>query len=121
MDSEGHVFLVDRIKDLIISSGFNVYPRSIEEVLESHPDVEECNVIGVSDDYRGEAPVVFVKLVAGAETTDREIKTFLVGKLSRIEMPREVIFRDELPKTLVGKLSKKDLREQYAKLKETGK
>ncbi len=117
VDEEGHVFLVDRIKDLIISSGFNVYPRTIEAVLETHPGVEECNVIGVPDDYRGEAPVAFVKLAAGAEATDRELKTFLVGKLSRIEMPREVIFRDELPKTLVGKLSKKDLRDEYAQLK----
>ncbi len=121
VDEDGHVFLVDRIKDLIISSGFNVYPRTIEAVLETHPDVEECNVIGVPDDYRGEAPVAFVKLVAGAEATDREIKTFLVGKLSRIEMPREVIFREELPKTLVGKLSKKDLRDEYANLKAAGK
>ena len=117
MDSEGHVFLVDRIKDLIISSGFNVYPRAIEEVLESHPDVEECNVIGAPDDYRGEAPVAYVKLVPGAVANDKELKSFLVGKISRVEMPREVIFRDELPKTLVGKLSKKDLRDDYARMK----
>ena len=117
MDSEGHVFLVDRIKDLIISSGFNVYPRTIEEVLESHVDVEECNVIGVPDDYRGEAPVAYVKLVPGAVANDKELKAFLVGKISRVEMPREVIFREELPKTLVGKLSKKDLRDDYARLK----
>ncbi len=113
IDSEGHAFLVDRIKDLIISSGFNVYPRTIELVLESHPDVEECTVIGVPDDYRGEAPIAYVKLVAGSSVSDRDLKSFLVGKISRVEMPREVLFRDELPKTMVGKLSKKELREDY--------
>ncbi len=113
IDEEGHVFLVDRIKDLIISSGFNVYPRTIEAMLETHPEVEECNVIGVPDDYRGEAPVAYVKLVAGSSVTDKDLKAFLVGKVSRIEMPREIHFREELPKTLVGKLSKKELRADY--------
>ena len=117
VDADGFVYLVDRIKDLIISSGFNVYPRAIEAVLETHPEVEECNVIGVADDYRGEAPIAFVKLVAGAVITDKELKTFLVGKVSRIEMPREIHFRAELPKTLVGKLSKKELRDDYARSK----
>ncbi|MBU1173807.1 MAG: long-chain fatty acid--CoA ligase [Alphaproteobacteria bacterium] len=118
MDEQGHVFLVDRIKDLIISSGFNVYPRAIEAVLESHPEVDECNVIGVIDDYRGEAPVAFVKLVKDSRVTDKELKSFLVGKISRVEMPREIFFRDELPKTLVGKLSKKELRADYARMKD---
>ena len=119
VDEEGHVYLVDRIKDLIISSGFNVYPRVIEEVLESHDAVEECNVIGVLDDYRGEAPVAFVKLVKDARVTDKELKSFLVGKISRVEMPREIFFKDELPKTMVGKLSKNELRADYARMKDT--
>lgn len=114
VDEEGYVFLVDRIKDLIICSGFNVYPRTIEEALYRHEAVDECNVIGVPDSYRGEAPVAFIKLRDGQSTTAAEIKTFLNEHISKIEMPREFIFKDELPKTLVGKLSKKELREEYA-------
>jgi len=114
MDEDGYVFLVDRIKDLIISSGFNVYPRTIEEALMTHQAVEETNVIGVPDDYRGEAPVAFVKLQAGASITEEELKKFISERLNKIEMPKEIIFKDALPKTLIGKLSKKELREEYA-------
>lgn len=119
MDEQGYVFLVDRIKDLIIASGFNVYPRTIEEALYKHQDVDECNVIGVDDDYRGEAPIAFVKLRPGATVTAGELKTFLAEHISKIEIPRDIVFRDELPKTLVGKLSKNELRAEYAKMKET--
>jgi long-chain acyl-CoA synthetase len=115
MDEEGHVFLVDRIKDLIICSGFNVYPRTIEEAIADHPAVDEVNVIGVEDQYRGEAPVAFVKLREGQSVSESELKTFIAEKLNKIEIPREIIFKDELPKTLIGKLSKKELREEYAK------
>jgi len=113
MDEDGYVFLVDRIKDLIICSGFNVYPRIIEEALMHHPAVEETNVIGVPDQYRGEAPVAYVKLKQGQSVTDAQLKEFLGEHLNKIEMPREIIFKDELPKTLIGKLSKKELREEY--------
>lgn len=119
MDEDGYVFLVDRIKDLIISSGFNVYPRTIEEALMDHDAVEEANVIGVPDDYRGEAPIAFVKLSDGASITADELKVFLAERISKIEMPREIIFKDTLPKTLIGKLSKKELREEYAQSKAT--
>lgn len=118
VDEDGYVFLVDRIKDLIICSGFNVYPRNIEEALYKHPAVEECNVIGVKDSYRGEAPIAFVKLKSGATTTVPEMKKFLAEHISKIEIPRDIIFKDELPKTLIGKLSKKELREEYAQMKE---
>jgi len=113
VDADGYVFLVDRIKDLIICSGFNVYPRNIEEALETHPAVDEVSVIGVPDDYRGEAPVAFIKLREGQTATAAELKEFAGQHLSKIEMPREFIFKDELPKTLIGKLSKKELREEY--------
>jgi long-chain acyl-CoA synthetase len=115
MDEDGYVFLVDRIKDLIICSGFNVYPRTIEEAAMAHEAVEEVNVIGVPDEYRGEAPVAYVKLKAGHTVTEAELKSFLAEKLNKIEMPKQVIFKDALPKTLIGKLSKKELREEYAK------
>jgi long-chain acyl-CoA synthetase len=114
MDADGYVFLVDRIKDLIICSGFNVYPRVIEEALGNHPAVEETSVIGVPDEYRGEAPIAFVKLREGQSATDAELKHHLAERLNRIEMPREIIFKDALPKTLIGKLSKKELRAEYA-------
>lgn len=114
MDDDGYVFLVDRIKDLIICSGFNVYPRTIEEALMAHAAVEETNVIGVPDDYRGEAPVAFVKLRAGKTATESELKHFIAERLNKIEMPKEIIFKDALPKTLIGKLSKKELRTEYA-------
>ncbi|WP_375599458.1 long-chain fatty acid--CoA ligase [Devosia sp. Naph2] len=117
MDEDGYVFLVDRIKDLIICSGFNVYPRTIEEAAMTHEAVEEVNVIGVPDEYRGEAPVAFVKLKDGHSVTESELKSFLSGKLNKIEMPRQIIFKDALPKTLIGKLSKKELREEYAQMK----
>lgn len=120
MDEEGYVFLVDRIKDLIITSGYNIYPRSIEEALEKHPDVDECNVIGVRDDYRGEVPVAFVKRREGAEVTEAELRDFLAEHVAKVEVPREILFKSELPRTLVGKLSKKELREEYAALRDKG-
>lgn len=117
VDEDGYVFLVDRIKDLIICSGFNVYPRTIEEALMTHEAVEETNVIGVPDEYRGEAPVAFVKLREGKSVSETDLKHFLAEKLNKIEMPKEIIFKDALPKTLIGKLSKKELREEYAQRK----
>lgn len=113
MDEDGYVFLVDRIKDLIICNGFNVYPRTIEDALMKHPAVDETTVIGVADVNRGEAPVAFVKLKPGATVSELDLRKFISDTLNRIEMPREVIFKDELPKTLIGKLSKKELRAEY--------
>lgn len=118
MDAEGYTFIVDRIKDIIICSGFNVYPRRIEEALYEFPAVEEATVLGVPDNYRGEAPKAYVQLRAGAEATEAEIMAFLQPKLSKIEMPASIEFRESLPKTLIGKLSKKELR---AELKADGR
>lgn len=112
MDEGGFIFLVDRIKDLIICSGYNVYPRVIEEALYLHPAVAEVIVIGVPDGYRGQAPKAFVKLKDGESATEAELKTFLHEHISKIEMPKHIEFRDELPKTMVGKLSKKELVEE---------
>jgi long-chain acyl-CoA synthetase len=119
LDEDAYVFLVDRIKDLILCSGFNVYPRTIEEAAMHHPAVEEVNVIGVPDEYRGEAPVAFVKLKEGQSITEIELKKFLGETLNKLELPKEIIFKDQLPKTLIGKLSKKELREEYAARKQT--
>ncbi len=113
-DEDGYIFLVDRIKDLILCSGYNVYPRVIEEAIYLNPAVAEAIVIAVADRYRGQAPKAFVKLKDEMALTADELLTFLSGHLSKIEMPREVEFRDELPKTMVGKLSKKELVEEEA-------
>jgi len=114
MDVEGYTFIVDRIKDIILCSGFNVYPRVIEEAIYEYPGVEEVTVIGIPDPYRGEAPKAFIKLGQGASATEDEIFTFLEPKLSKIEMPSKIEFRDDLPKTLIGKLSKKELRAELS-------
>ena len=109
MDEDGYTFLVDRIKDLIICSGYNVYPRVVEEAIYLHPAVEETTVIGVPDKKRGETPKAFVKLKVGQSLTDQELLAFLEDKISPVEMPKMIEFRDELPKTIIGKLSKKEL------------
>lgn len=111
-DREGYLFLVDRLKDVIMCGGYNVYPRAIEEALYLHPDIAEVTVIGVPDSYRGQAPKAFVRLKDDADPqaiTPETLRAFLEDKISRIEMPREIEMRDELPKTMVGKLSKKEL------------
>jgi long-chain acyl-CoA synthetase len=112
MDKNGYVFIVDRLKDMINASGFKIYPNRIEEAIYEHEAVEEVTVIGVEDDYRGEAPAAYIKLRKGYSASKDEILDFLVPKISKIEMPRDIEFRDELPKTMIGKLSKKELREE---------
>lgn len=120
VDEEGYIFLVDRIKDVILCGGYNVYPRVIEEALYQHPAVAEVVVIGIPDDYRGQAPKAFVRLRDDAEATPEELKTFLTSQISRIELPKAIEIRDELPKTMVGKLSKKELvAEEAAKAAQT--
>jgi long-chain acyl-CoA synthetase len=112
MDEDGYIFIVDRAKDLIIVSGFNVYPRHVQDAIYKHPAVEETTVIGVADDYKQQHVKAFIKLKKDQQLTKDELIAFLKDKLSPIEMPKEVEFRDELPKTLIGKLSKKELVEE---------
>lgn len=110
LDEEGYLFLVDRIKDMIIVRGYKVYPRFVEEAIYKHPSVEECIVAGVPDIERGETVWAWVKPIAGQTLSEDDLKKFLENKISPIEMPRKIIVRDTpLPKTAVGKLSKKDL------------
>ena len=115
MDENGFFQIVDRIKDMIICSGYNVYPRRIEDAIYEHPAVEEVTVIGIKDSYRGEAPKAFIKLKAGQTATAAQILKHLEAKISKIEMPAEIEFRDALPKTMIGKLSKKELMAEEAK------
>lgn len=114
LDDEGYVFIVDRIKDMINASGYKIYPRVVEEAIYLHPAVEEVNVIGVPDAYRGEAPKAFIKVRAGMTLTEPEIRDFLKERLSAIERPAQYEFRDVLPKTMIGKLSKKELKAEEA-------
>ncbi len=109
LDEDGYLFLVDRIKDLILCSGYNVYPRMIEDALYEHPSVAEAVVIGVPDPYRGQSPKAFVALHQGDLVGEEELMEFLKTRISKIEMPSSIEFRPSLPKTMVGKLSKKEL------------
>ncbi len=117
IDQDGYVTLVDRKKDMILSGGFNVFPRNIEEAIYEHPAVAEVTVIGVPDAYRGQSAKAFIVLKPGAAAfTYDELKSFLADKLAKYEMPAEMEIRTSLPKTPVGKLSKKELvAEELAK------
>jgi long-chain acyl-CoA synthetase len=109
LDEDGYLYLTDRLKDVILCSGYKIYPRAVEDVLYRHPDVAEAVVVAVPDDYRGEAPKAFVTLRTGAAATAADLAAFAADQLNPLERPREVEIRDELPKTTVGKLSRKEL------------
>jgi long-chain acyl-CoA synthetase len=110
MDEDGYFYIVDRKKDMIISGGFNVYPRDIEEVFFEHPKVMEATVIGIPHPKRGESVKVFVVLKEGQTATAEEMLKYCEDKLAKYKWPTEIEFRKELPKTNVGKVLKKDLR-----------
>ena len=113
MDEDGYVYLIDRIKDLIITGGFNVYPRMVEEAIYLHPAVAEVAVCGVPDKHRGEVVKAFVKLRDhNGALTAGELRAFLKDKLAPFEVPRKVEFREDIPKTLVGKPLRRQLVEE---------
>jgi long-chain acyl-CoA synthetase len=122
MDEEGYVYIVDRLKDIVIASGYKIYPRKVEEEIYRHPAVEEAVAGGVPDAYRGETLKVWIKLREGMALSAGELRAFLKDKLSPIEMPKLIEFRTKpLPKTLIGKLSRKDLiAEEIAHMKAGG-
>jgi len=109
IDEDGYVYLIDRLKEVIIAGGYNIYPRHVEEAIYKHPSVLEVTVIGVDDARRQQTVKAFVRLKDGETLTADELTGFLEDKLSPIEMPKQIEFRDELPKTIIGKLSKKEL------------
>jgi len=117
LDKDGFLTLVDRKKDMILSGGFNVFPRNIEEAIYEHPAVAEVTVIGIPDDYRGQSAKAFIALKPGQPAFGiDELKAFLGDKLAKYELPTEMEIRGSLPKTPVGKLSKKELvAEEMAK------
>lgn len=112
MDEEGYFYIVDRKKDMIIASGYNIYPREIEEVLYEHPAVKEVVVAGVPDPYRGETVKAYIVLKEGATVTEDELNKFARKNLAAYKVPRKYEFRDELPKTTVGKILRRQLVEE---------
>ena len=112
-DEDGYVFVVDRIKDVIISGGENIYPAEVENAIRDHPAVVECGVIGVPDDKWGEVGRAIVVLRPGTEVAEEEILGFLDGRLARYKIPKSVRFTGSLPRTATGKILKKSLRETH--------
>ena len=112
MDEEGYFYIVDRKKDLIIVGGYNVYPREIDEVLHTHPKIREAVTVGVSHRSRGETVKAYIVPKEGANLTVPEVVAFCRQKLASFKVPRLIEFRDELPKTMVGKVLRRILREE---------
>ncbi len=112
LDEDGYLFLVDRIKDVILAGGYNIYPRVIEDAIYEHPAIQDAVVIGIDHPYRGQAPKAFVALKPGRTVTVETLRTFLVERLNKLELPKDIEIRDALPRTLIGKLSKKELVEE---------
>jgi fatty-acyl-CoA synthase len=113
VDDEGYLYIVDRLKDMIISGGENVYPAEVEQALYTHPAVAECAVIGVPDATWGEAGRAIVVRHDGQQVTEAELIAHLDGRLARYKIPKSVVFAGQLPHTASGKLAKPDLRRQY--------
>ncbi|MCH2547136.1 MAG: long-chain fatty acid--CoA ligase [Alphaproteobacteria bacterium] len=109
MDADGYFFVVDRLKEMIISGGYNIYPRNVEEVLYMHEMVLEAAVIGVEDEHWGQRVKAFVALKKGYELSEDALIAFLQDKLPRFAIPSSIEFRESLPKTMIGKISKKEL------------
>jgi long-chain acyl-CoA synthetase len=114
MDENGYFYIVDRKKDMIIASGFNIYPREVEDVLYEHPKIMEAAVAGIPDPKRGETVKAWVVLKPGQTATVDEIRDFCKDKLAKYKIPYRVEFRDTLPKTMVGKVLRRSLAEEEA-------
>ncbi len=113
MDADGYVFITDRLKEMINTSGYKVYPRQVEEAIYQHPAVKDCAVFGIDDAYRGQAIRAVICLKEGAAVSAEEMQAFLGRKISRIEIPHSYEFRGELPKTAIGKIQKKILIDEF--------
>lgn len=114
-DEEGYTYIVDRKKDMVIAGGYNIYPRDIEEVLFAHPKVMEAAVAGINDPYRGETLKAYVVLKEGESMTEQEVIDYCKENLATYKVPKLVEFRKELPKTMVGKVLRRMLREEEEK------
>ena len=119
IDEDGYVSIVDRMKDMIAVGGFKVFPSQVEAVLVEHPAVKEALVIGVPDQYRGEMPRAYVTLQPDAAESDEMLRVWLNDRMGKHERVDRVVVRDSLPKTMIGKLDRKALREEVAQAGET--
>ena len=113
LDADGHLHLVDRKNDMILSGGENIYPAEIERVLAEHPQILEVTVVGVPDERWGESPRACVVLQPGASATAQELLAFCDGRIARYKLPRSVEFLDALPRNAMGKVLRRELRERY--------
>ncbi|MFP3854910.1 MAG: AMP-binding protein, partial [Anaerolineales bacterium] len=120
MDEDGYFYIVDRKKELIKPGGYQVWPREVEEVISEHPDVMEVGVAGVPDAYRGETVKAWVVLREGASLTEEELQGFCGERLAPYKVPTDIDFRDELPKTIVGKILRRVLVEEHMKKVDSG-
>src|SRR5690606_24716199 len=102
----------DRIKDMIIAGGFNIYPREIEEVLYEHPAIVEAAVVGVKDNYRGETVKAYIVLKENMAVSEKQLDLWCRERLAAYKVPHIYVFRDTLPKTMVGKVLKRKLLEE---------
>ena len=117
MDEDGYFYIVDRKKDMIIAGGYNIYPREVEEVLYQHEAVQEAAVVGVPDPYRGETVAAFLVLKPEyqGKVSEKDIERFCRQNLAAYKVPRIIQFRESLPKSSVGKILRRELREEFAK------
>ncbi|HZQ78624.1 MAG TPA: long-chain fatty acid--CoA ligase [Acidimicrobiia bacterium] len=113
LDERGYLYVLDRSKDMVVSGGNNIYPREVEDVLQTHPAVAECAVIGIPDEYWGEAVHAIVCLNDGEQASAEELLAYCVAHLASYKKPRSFEFRDALPKNAYGKIMKRELREEY--------
>jgi long-chain acyl-CoA synthetase len=112
MDENGFISIVDRKKEMIIAGGYNIYPREIEEILYEHPKVKEAVCYGVPDEYRGQTVKCSIVLKEGQTSTPEEIIEFCKPNLAKYKVPKLIEFRDELPKSLIGKVLRRVLVEE---------
>jgi long-chain acyl-CoA synthetase len=116
VDADGYYYIVDRKKDMILVSGFNVYPREVEEVLYKHPKIADASVVQTPDDYQGESVLAFVVLKAGETASEQEIIDYCRSEIAVFKCPRRVEFRAELPKNMTGKVLRRELRDEAARM-----
>ena len=113
LDEDGYVFIVDRKKELIKPGGYQVWPREVEEVISQHPAVQEVAVAGIPDPYKGEAVAAWIVLKPGMAATVDDIRAFCKERMAAYKVPSRIEFRETLPKTMVGKVLRRSLVDEY--------
>ena len=114
LDDDGHLTVVDRLKDMVVAGGFNIYPQEIDEILFDHPKILEACAVGVPDPYRGETVKAYVVVKPGESLTEGEVIQYCREKLAAYKVPKEISFTEALPKSAVGKVLRRELRAMAA-------